>query len=139
MTKPHRIFIGGIVAIAVILIGWQLFTMANRDKFFKLYMHRLDTWVNTGGDATKVQLDVVENCGKLMIMTQSNVLETISFLTFDQKDLDFRIDVCTKMTVHRVWPQPEFEDPKVVEMVCESNTFEALCRRSGLVPLSPPS
>ena len=52
----------------------------------------------------------------------------------EREEWDFRVDVCTKMTVNRVHRQPEFENPKIVRMICTEGIqiFREMCRRYKL-------
>ena len=102
-------------------------------RYEALYLSRLDSWVNKGGDAATVQRDVVENCGKLVMVTASP-LEAFGFLTTDRATWDFHVDACVKLTVNRKWKQPEFEKPETVALICDGDVaiFRTLCKRSGL-------
>jgi hypothetical protein len=62
-------------------------------------MHRLDDWVSNGGNVKTIQ---AEDCGKL-ILTQASVVELLELLIFHRDEFDFRVDVCTKMTVNRAY------------------------------------
>jgi hypothetical protein len=60
-------------------------------------------------------------------------------MTYLRDELDFRVDVCTKMTANRVYKQPEFEKPEIVKMICwDTNryhrVFVRLCEHDGLRP-----
>jgi len=103
------------------------------DKVKEQYFSSLDHWVESGGNIDTVQKSVVENCGKLTMATAS-LSEKAQFITTDQEEFHFRVDVCVKMTVNRVHPQPEFEKSDIVNMICDGDTpfFQLLCLRSGL-------
>jgi hypothetical protein len=84
--------------------------------------------------AIKVRVQpVVQTCGKLMMGT-ATPQQKVAFLTTDRGELDFRVDVCTKMTVNRLHEQPEFQKPELVRAICDSSipVFRRLCVRSGL-------
>jgi len=72
-------------------------------------------------------------------MTEAGWLERIQLSTFLRDELDFRVDVCTKMTANRVYKQPEFENPEGVKMICWDThpyhrVFVRLCEHDGLRP-----
>lgn len=69
------------------------------DQYFKT----LDGWVAQGGPIDDVQRSVVETCGKLVMVT-ANIGEKVALTTTQREEFHFRVDVCTKMTVHRVHP-----------------------------------
>lgn len=101
-----------------------------------LYLSRLDAWVSGGGNPVDVQNGVVENCGRLIMVTAS-ASEAVAFMKERREDLDLRVDVCTKLTVTRAHAQPEFAKPEIRRIVCEDMPkaqmiFEALCKRAGL-------
>ena len=102
-------------------------------KMEKMYFARLDRWVANGADFETIQKDVIENCGKL-VMISATKAEMVSFMTTQKEEFHFRVDVCAKTTVNRAHPQPELKNPKTVKMICESNTgfFRKLCKRSNL-------
>ena len=97
------------------------------------YFTALDNWANSGGDPKKIQEEVITNCGKL-VMVMASADERNGFITNDRAEFDFRVDVCAKTTVNRVHPQPEFEKPDIVQMICddEKELFRLICSRSGL-------
>jgi hypothetical protein len=101
-----------------------------------LYLSRLDTWVSGGGEPADVQTGVVETCGRLIMVTAS-AAEAAAFMKERREDLDLRVDVCTKLTITRAHPQPEFSKPEIRKIVCEDMpkkqaVFETLCKRAGL-------
>lgn len=147
VRRPHRGSVYGLatkitivftVFSAFLFIGVPVLARAE-DKLEAEYYRRLDDWVTRGGPIPEVQDTVVQTCGKLVMWTAS-VAEKLAFTTTRRDDFDFRVDVCVKMTVNRVHPQPEFEKPHLVKMICdESNVrlFVALCERSGLRQAKP--
>ncbi len=101
-----------------------------------LYLSRLDAWVSGGGKPADVQSGVVETCGRLLMVT-ATATEAVAFMKERREDLDFRVDVCTKLTITRAHPQPEFSKPEIRKIVCEDmpetqSIFEVLCKRAGL-------
>jgi hypothetical protein len=56
------------------------------------------------------------------------------YLRSHRDELEARVDICVKLTVHRVRKQPGFDDPKVIGMMCDLNdrVFNQLCVRAGL-------
>jgi hypothetical protein len=123
---------------AVSFVASMLVLSVFRDRLFDLYTHRLDDWVSSDGKVATIQSAVVENCGKL-VLTQAGVFERLQLLTFDRDEFDFRVDICTKMTVNRLYKQPEFDKPEMVSKICDNENayyelFRRLCSRSGLRP-----
>ncbi|MEK6641210.1 MAG: hypothetical protein AABZ17_11135, partial [Nitrospirota bacterium] len=73
-------------------------------------------------------------CGKLVMVT-ANASEAVVSTTTQREEFDFRVDVCAKATVSRSHHQPEFDDPKLIQVICDDSKvilFEKLCKRSGL-------
>jgi hypothetical protein len=112
----RRIFGALICIIIVAFVGYEAAISAFRNKLFDLYVHRLDTWVKSGGNQNTIQT-VVNNCGRL-ILSQAGWFERLQLMTVDRDEFDFRVDVCTKLTVNRIYKQPEFEKPDIVRMIC---------------------
>lgn len=104
------------------------------EKLQDLYLGRLDAWVTTR-DLKTVQSQVVENCGKMMYLRDATLGQATPK---DLKEtLDVRIDVCTKITVHRVEPQPEFSNPQINKIVCgdmpkSEPVITRLCAKAGV-------
>ena len=97
------------------------------------YFQTLDEWVKRGGPASEIQDTVARTCGKLVMLTVSHA-EKASLSTTQKDEFDHRVDVCTKMTVNRVHPQPEFKKKEIIEIICDEsnvNLFKKLCRRCG--------
>jgi hypothetical protein len=113
-------------------------------KLEEKYFADLDAWVargpvlrpgDPGGEAAfkaRVQ-PMVETCGKLVLLTATPRQQT-EFLSTDRAEFDFRVDVCSKMTINRLHAQPEFQKPELVQQICNSTipVFRELCVRSGL-------
>jgi hypothetical protein len=134
----RRIFVVVLSLIAASLVLWSIIHYLYRDRFFDLYTRRLDAWVSNGGNVQTLQSQVVESCGKLVI-SQPSPFEQMQLMTFYRDEFDFRVDVCTKMTVNRIYKQPEFEKPDMMVSICDDphsyhELFRRLCRRSGLRP-----
>ncbi|HEX3037256.1 MAG TPA: hypothetical protein VHT73_19400 [Thermodesulfobacteriota bacterium] len=107
---------------------------SSTEKLEEKYFSTLDGWVKRGGQISEVQNTVVETCGKLVMLTVS-ASEKIALSTTQREEFHFRVDVCTKMTVNRIHPQPEFEKKETIKMICDDSEvvmFKKLCRRSGL-------
>lgn len=103
-------------------------------KLESKYFTTLDEWARGGGRVQEVQEKVVKTCGKL-VMLNASIPEKIALSTTQREEFHFRVDVCTKMTVNRVYKQPEFEKKGLVEMICDESQvtlFRKLCRHSGL-------
>ncbi len=97
------------------------------------YLARLDSWVAAGGDFATVQSDVVANCGELVMLIASEA-ERTAFLGANRQEFDLRLEICTGMTLNRVHPQPAFEQPELVALICDGDNrlYARLCARSGL-------
>jgi hypothetical protein len=98
------------------------------------YFQTLDGWVKRGGPANEVQDTVVQTCGKLVMLTVSSS-ERVALSTIQREQFHYRVDVCTKITVNRVHPQPEFEKKEIIRIICDESTvslFKKLCKRYGL-------
>jgi hypothetical protein len=106
-----------------------------QEKLRALYLSRLDQWVSSSARPETVQAQVVENCGKLMMVLVSGDQQN-AFMGSQRDEFDTRVDICTKITVHRVSPQPEFSKPKILKLVCHDmkSVFRDLCERAGLAP-----
>jgi hypothetical protein len=104
------------------------------DKLQEHYFKTLDDWVTQGGSLDNVQKTVAGTCGKL-VMWAASAREKVGFMASQRAEFDFRVDVCVKMTVNRVYKQPEFEKPQLVQSICDKSgvtLFTMLCKRSGL-------
>jgi hypothetical protein len=100
------------------------------------YLNALDLWVKNGGPVSEVQSRVVDNCTKLALTTV-DLAEWAALMTKRRDELNFRIDICVKATIHRVRPQPEFSNPMFVEMVCRDSKvlhYRELCSKAHLQP-----
>jgi hypothetical protein len=107
---------------------------ADIEKLQNLYLSRLDTWV-ASRDLKTLQAQVVENCGKMMYLKDATLGQATPNAL--KETLDTRIDVCTKITVHRVEPQPEFSNPAVIKIVCgdmpkSEPVIARLCVKAGV-------
>jgi hypothetical protein len=101
----------------------------------KRYLSTLDEWVAKGGPVSEIQERVVGTCGKL-ILAAASPSERVTLSTTQRDEFDFRVDVCSKMTVHRVHKQPEFENREIIKNICGGNSlpiFKRLCKHSGIV------
>ena len=104
------------------------------DKLEDKYFSALDGWVDRGGKVNEFQNIVVQTCRKL-VMATANASEVVAFTTTQKEEFDFRVDVCAKTTVNRSHHQSEFDDPKIIQAICDDSKallFGKLCRRSGL-------
>jgi hypothetical protein len=130
MSRIIRIIIIVLVVGAII---WFAAMTALRDRFMGLYTHRLDDWAHRGGPVQTVQNDVVTNCGKF-VLTEAGPINALWLSMFDREEFDFRVDVCSKITINRVHPQPEFQNPEIVRSLCGSQTalYRRLCEISGV-------
>jgi hypothetical protein len=98
------------------------------------YWQDLDSWVERGGPESQVQSVVADNCTKLALFPVGTQ-EWASLLTERQEELEFRIAICVKATVHRVRPQQEFFNPMFVDMICRDSKvalYRKLCIKTNL-------
>jgi hypothetical protein len=103
-------------------------------KLEKKYFDTLDNWVSRGGPKDEIQETVIGTCGKL-VMTTVDAVEKAKLTTTEREEFHFRVDVCSKMTVNRVYPQSQLQNPDTVRMICDEGSvevFKKLCKRSGL-------
>jgi hypothetical protein len=111
----------------------------------QVYWKRLDGWVAllrekppvgaTNDEMREILRPVVETCGKL-VMLRAGALGSLSLSTVNRDEFDYRVDVCTTLTVHRVWRQPKLRRRDMVDLVCvntDKDLFKDLCRRAGLI------
>ena len=124
--------IGIIVILGAVVVYDLLVTVVFRERLYNAYTQRLDARVASGGPQSKIQSDVIRDCSELAV-SQAGPLEA-PMLFFDMAEYDFRSDVCFQVTVNRVYPQPRFQDPKMVALVCDSKNdlFRRLCQHAGL-------
>lgn len=104
------------------------------DKLEDKYFSVLDGWVERGGRVNEYQSVVLETCGKLVMVT-ANASEVVTLTTTQREEFDFRVDVCAKTTVNRSHHQSEFDDPKIIQAICDDSKvllLRKLCNRSGL-------
>ncbi|MDO8838231.1 MAG: hypothetical protein Q7V31_04830 [Parvibaculum sp.] len=97
------------------------------------YLSQLDLWVDQGGEINEIQTELVEPCGKL-VMAKGSTADRAAYISTRQEDFHMMVDICVKLTVHRVYPQPEFENPKIVATICgaKDELLTNLCDRSSL-------
>lgn len=118
--------------------GWFLaFAVPIEERFGdaleEQYLRALDGWVARSGPENEIQGTVLRTCGKL-VMASVSTGEKIALSTTRREDYRFRVGVCAKMTVNRVYPQPELTKENVAA-VCDDPgvpLFAVLCKRSGL-------
>lgn len=129
---------GWAVCVLLLAITWGLpAEVEGQDPSKRLeerYLKTLDDWVAHGGRFEDVQNTVVWSCGKLVMLTAS-AREQVGFMASQREEFDLRVDVCTKLTVNRVYQQPEFQKPEIVQLICDQSgvaLYTTLCKRSGL-------
>ena len=125
-----------VLVVLLLVLAIALVPIFVRTKLFDIYTGRLDAWVKNGGQIEVVQKQVVESCG-MLVWTQARAFERLQLMTIYRDEFDFRVDVCTKMTVNRIHKQPEFEKPQIITLICDDTNpyhelFGRLCRKSGL-------
>jgi len=123
-----------IAAIGIFLVLTFLITNVFQEKFFGFYLSKLDAWVVSGGPTGAIQTQVIGNCGKL-VMSQAGFFSALNFMSFNREEFHFKTDVCLKITVNRVYKQPEFENPRTVQTICAGSDdfLRRMCSHSGLV------
>lgn len=110
-------------------------------KLIPMYWAQLDKWAKNKA-ASKEQLiemaakDLPMICSKLVTSYALAAGKTPSTSQKDREEWDFNTDFCVKATVHIRFPQPEFENPKILDMVCHrQKAYEFnynLCKRAGV-------
>lgn len=68
-------------------------------------------------------------------MLTASGAEKVTLATTRREDFDFRVDVCTKITVNRVHPQPELEKKETAVIICDQSKvvlFKKLCKWAKL-------
>lgn len=110
-------------------------------KLIPTYWAQLDAWAENR-TATKQELieiatrDLPPICGKLVTSYALASGKSPNSSKEYREEWDFNSDFCVKATIHRRFPQPEFENPKIVEMLCERHKkYEFnynLCKRAGV-------
>jgi hypothetical protein len=136
--KIGRILSIGAGFIFVILALFSIVMAIIRDGLFDIGMEHLDSWVANGANLKTLQSQVVEPCGNIII-TQAGWFERLELMTIYRSEFDIRVAVCTKMTVNRRYPQPEFKNAKLEYLICDDpnpyhEVLRHLCQRSGLLP-----
>ena len=134
MIKPKRTLKAAAVLSALLLTASASAESKDFPALESMYFATLDSWVEGGGRIEELRERVVKTCGKLVLVIASPK-ERILFLTVERDKYDFRVDVCTKMTVNRVHKQPEFKKGGIGSMLCEKSNvllFKKLCKSSGL-------
>ena len=128
--KMRKVLLGAAVFTC---ITFGAFAQSITERVVEKHLSALDLWVNSGANVKTIQSEVVENCGKL-VMAKATTAEKVTFTTTERDEFHFRVDVCAKMTVNRAHPQPEFENPDIVKIICDGNNdlFKMLCQRSGI-------
>ena len=104
------------------------------DKLEEKYFSVLDEWVDRGGKVNEFQGVVVQTCEKLVLATASPS-EMVALSTNRIENFVFRVNVCTKTTVNRVYHQSEFDDLEIIKAICDDDEvilLKKLCSRSGL-------
>ena len=98
------------------------------------HWRRLDGWVASGGDPASQREEVVKSCEQLMIAAagvpgRGNKESLRKY----RDELEARVDVCVKLTVHRVRKQRGFDDPQIVSLMCDMNdrVFNQRCAKAG--------
>lgn len=117
------------LALSVGLVAAMIFLPVLAEKLEKRYFDRLDSWVSRGGPKEEAQTQVVETCGKL-VMLDATAWQKITFTTTEREEFHFRVDVCLKVAANRVYPQPPLQKPEMVKMICNSPIvlFRKLCK-----------
>ncbi len=132
-----RFLVGLTVFAGLFLLSFSAPASAQTNRSVRalenVYLSQLDRWVGEGGPIDGLQNEVVATCGKLVMLMASPGLRS-AFVSTDPEEYDLRVDVCTKMTMHRVRAQPQLLQPGVVDLLCDRGNilFSRLCERSGL-------
>jgi hypothetical protein len=107
----------------------------NSDNLLNKYWDDIEAWVinsekNKSKDAEYAVKKIPEICSKIATIYSLQ----LGISPQENKDFSMDVDVCAKTTVHRKYPQPEFENPKIVKLICESKLqlYQEVCRRAKL-------
>lgn len=110
-------------------------------KLIPTYWAQLDAWAENR-TATKQELinsatkDLPVTCGKLVTSYALTSGKSPSKIDEDREEWNFNSDFCVMATVHRRFPQPEFENPKILDAIChKQKQYEFnynLCKRAGV-------
>jgi hypothetical protein len=126
------------VKIVILLLATAIGSIgcsdADREAVAETYYAQLDSWVEAGGQVNTIQANVVEPCGKLFL-SYSSPSDVLLYTTTAQKEFDFYVDLCVKLTAHRIGTQPEFEtaSEELIETTCNSHeTWRRLCDKAKL-------
>lgn len=120
----------------------NLATIASKNLILK-YWAQLDAWTEnrTASKEELVTIAVKELpaiCSKLVTSYALVSGKSLDGSREDREEWDFNSDFCVKATIHRRFPQPEFENPKILDMVChKQRAYEFnynLCKRAGVLP-----
>jgi hypothetical protein len=139
MIQQQRRFISKTIAALILVIAELADPSAHAgktlsDKLEDQYFSTLNGWVKRGGKVSEYPKVVLETCQKL-VMASASASEAITFTTVKKEQFDYRVNVCGKTTVHRVYPQPEFANPDTVQKICDDHDvtlLKKLCRYGGL-------
>ena len=97
-------------------------------------LNELDNWVGQGGKIEEVESLVQPACGWLVFL-YATPRERKGFPGNLREEWDFRIDVCTKGTIHRIHPQPEFANKEITDRLCapdKNKLWPVICERAGV-------
>ena len=110
-------------------------------KLIPNYWAQLDAWAENRV-ATKEELIVAATkdlpmiCNKLVTGYALASGKSPNTSGEDREEWNFNSDFCVKATVHRRFPQPEFENPKILDAICyKQKDYEFnynLCKRAGV-------
>lgn len=139
MTRQQLCFVTRTIAALALVVAGLPDPSAHAgktlsDKLEDQYFATLNGWVKRGGKASEYPKVVLETCQKL-VMASASASEAIAFTTVKKEQFDYRVTVCGKTTVHRVYPQPEFANPDTVQKICDDHDvtlLKKLCRYGGL-------
>ena len=82
----------------------------------------------------EVESVVQPACG-MLVTVYATPGERLAFPATLRDEWDFRIDACAKGTVHRIHPQPEFENKAIIEQLCspdKNKLWQVICERAGV-------
>ncbi len=111
-------------------------------KLIPMYWAQLDAWAENR-TASKEELinsgtsKLPEICSKLVYSYALASGKSPNSSPENREDWEFNSDVCVKATVHRRFPQPEFQNPKILDTLChKQKAYEFnynLCKRAGVL------
>ena len=113
----------------------------NSDRLIALYWSQLDEWAESKETDREKLIEkgltlLPEACSNLVMAYWVGSGRSMAMNSEERSEWEFNVDLCMKATMHRHFPQPEFENKQIVKLLCHDNKdydFNyQLCERAGL-------